>query len=79
MNYDKAAYLAKQNLDFYEIDGKSYGYLPDSAFVLLCKLTKSVKYGDHDLVMAEVVKIVADNRDAELLTTQHLIDKGIIL
>ena len=79
MNYDKAAYLAKQNLGFYEIDGKSYGFLPDSAFVLLCKLTKSVKYGDHDLVMAEVVKIIADQKDAELLTTQHLIDKGIIL
>jgi hypothetical protein len=29
--------------------------------------------------MAEVVKIIADNKDAELLTTQHLIDKGIIL
>ncbi len=79
MNYDKAAYLAKQNLDFYEIDGKSYGYLPDSAFLLLCKLTSSVKYGDHDLVMAEVVKIIADQKDSELLTTQHLIDKGIIL
>jgi archaellum biogenesis ATPase FlaH len=79
MNYDKAAYLAKQNLDFYEIDGKSYAYLPGSAFVLLCKVTSSIKYGDHDLVVAEVVKIIADNKDVELLTTQHLIDKGIIL
>jgi flavin reductase (DIM6/NTAB) family NADH-FMN oxidoreductase RutF len=79
MNYDKAAYLAMQNLNFYEIDGRSYGYLPDSAFVFLCKLTKSVEYGDHDLVMVEVVKIIADNKDAELLSTRHLIDKGIIL
>ena len=79
INYDKAAYLAKQNLDFYEIDGKGYGYLPDCGFVLLCKLTKSVKYGDHDLIIAEVVKIIADNKEAKLLTTRNLIDNGIIL
>lgn len=79
INYDKATYLAKQNMDLYAIDGKSYGYLPGCGFVLLCKLTKSVKYGDHDIITAEFIKIIADNKEAKLLTTQDLIDKGIIL
>jgi len=79
LKYDKAKYLAKQGLEFYELNSVSYGYLPDCGFVLLCKVTNSIKYGDHDLITAEVVKIVADNKDAKLLTTQELIEKGIIL
>lgn len=79
LKYDKAKYLAKQHLQYYELNNEIYGYLPDCGFVLLCKLTKSIKYGDHDLITAEVVKIVADNKEAKLLTTQELIEKGIIL
>lgn len=79
LKYDKVKYLAKQNLQYYELNSQSYGYLPDCGFVLLCKLTNSIKYGDHDLITADVVKIVSDNKEAKLLTTQELIEKGIIL
>ena len=79
LKYDKAKYLAKQNLQYYELKNQSYGYLPDCGFVLLCKLTNSIKYGDHDLITADAVKIIADNKETELLTTQELIEKGIIL
>jgi flavin reductase (DIM6/NTAB) family NADH-FMN oxidoreductase RutF len=79
LKYDKVKYLTKQNLQYYELKNESYGYLPDCGFVLLCKLTNSIKHGDHDLITADVVKIIADNKEAKLLTTQELIDKGIIL
>jgi len=79
LKYDKTKYLSKQNLEYYEYNGQNYGYLPDCGFVLLCKLTSSIKYGDHDLITAEVQKIVADNNSAKLLTTDDLIEAGLIL
>jgi len=47
--------------------------------VIACKITSKIVYGDHDLITAEVVKIVEDNNAAQLLTTQDLIELGIIL
>jgi flavin reductase (DIM6/NTAB) family NADH-FMN oxidoreductase RutF len=79
LKYDKAKYLSKQNLEYYDYNGQNFGYLPDCGFVLLCRLTNSIKYGDHDLITAEIVKIVADDKDAELLTTSALIEAGLIL
>jgi len=79
LRYDKAKYLSKQNISSYNLDGSDYGYLPDCGFVIACKVTSKVIYGDHDLITAEVVKIVEDNNAAQLLTTQDLIDQGIIL
>lgn len=79
LKYDKPKYLAKQDLQYYKYDGNDYGYLPDCGFALLCKLTRTIKYGDHDLITAEVQKIVADNNSAKLLTTNALIEAGLIL
>lgn len=79
LKYDKLKYLAKQGLQYFKYDVIDYGYLPDCAFVLLCKLTRTIKYGDHDLITAEVQKIVADNNSAKLLSTDALIEAGIIL
>jgi len=79
LSYDKAKYLSEQNISSYNLDGSDYGYLPDCGFVIACKVTSKVVYGDHDLITAEVVKIVEDNNAAQLLTTQDLIDQGIIL
>jgi len=79
LRYDKAKYLSKQNISSYNLDGSDYGYLPDCGFVIACKVTSKVVYGDHDLITAEVVKIVEDNNAAQLLTTQDLIELGIIL
>lgn len=79
LKYDKPKYLAKQDLQYYNFDGTDYGYLPDCGFALLCKLTQTIKYGDHDLITAEVQKIVADNNSAKLLTTDALIEAGLIL
>ena len=79
LSYDKAKYLSKQNISFYNLDGSDYGYLPDCGFVIACKITSKVVYGDHDLITSEAVKIVEDNNAAQLLTTQDLIELGIIL
>ena len=79
LRYDKAKYLSKQNISSYNLDGSDYGYLPACGFVIACKVTSKVVYGDHDLITAEVVKIVEDNNAAQLLTTQDLIELGIIL
>ncbi|MEI6741853.1 MAG: flavin reductase [bacterium] len=79
LRYDKAKYLSKQNISSYNLDGSDYGYLPDCGFVIAFKITSKVVYGDHDLISAEVVKIVEDNNAAQLLTTQDLIELGIIL
>lgn len=79
LRYDKAKYLSKQNISSYNLDGSDYGYLPDCGFVIACKVISKVVYGDHDLITAEVLKIVEDNNAAQLLTTQDLIDQGIIL
>ena len=79
LRYDKAKYLSKQNISFYNLLGSDYGYLPDCGFVIACKVTSKVVYGDHDLITSEVVKIVEDNNAAQLLTTQDLIELGIIL
>jgi flavin reductase (DIM6/NTAB) family NADH-FMN oxidoreductase RutF len=79
LRYDKAKYLAKQNISFYNLEGSDYGYLPDCGFVIACKITSKIVYGDHDLITAEVVKTVEDNSAAQLLTTLDLIDQGIIL
>ena len=79
LRYDKAKYLAKQNMSFYNLNGSDYGYLPDCGFVIACKITNTIVYGDHDLITVEVVKTVEDNNDAQLLTTLDLIEQGIIL
>ena len=79
LRYDKARYLSKQNISSYNLDGSDYAYLPDCGFVIACKITSKIVYGDHDLITAEVVKIVEDNNAAQLLTTQDLIDQGVIL
>ena len=79
LRYDKAKYLAKQNMSFYNLDGSDYWYLPDCGFVIACKITNTIVYGDHDLITVEVVKTVEDNNDAQLLTTIDLIEQGIIL
>lgn len=79
LKYDKPKYLAKQDLQYFKYDGNDYGYLPYCGFVLLCKLTRTIKYGDHDLITAEVQKIVADNNSTKLLTTSELIENRIVL
>ena len=79
LKYDKPKYLAKQDLQYYNYNGNDYGFLTDCAFVLLCKLTRSIEYGDHDLITTEVQKIVVDNNRAKLLTTDALIEAGLIL
>jgi len=79
LRYDKAKYLAKQNISFYSLEGSDYGYLPDCGFVIACKVTSTISYGDHDLITADVVKTVEDNSTAKLLTTLDLIEQGIIL
>ena len=79
LRYDKEKYLSKQNINFYNLNGSAYGYLPDCGFVIACKVTSKIVYGDHDLITAVVVKTVEDNNAAQLLTTLDLIDQGIIL
>lgn len=79
LKYDKPRYLAKQDLQYFKYNGNEYGYLPDCAFVLLCKLTRIIKYGDHDLITAEIQKIVADDKSSRLLTTSELIENRIVL
>ena len=79
LRYDKEKYLSKQNISFYNLNDSDYAYLPDCGFVIACKVTSTIAYGDHDLITAEVVKIVEDNSAAQLLTTLDLIEQGIIL
>ena len=79
LRYDKEKYLSKQNISFYNLQGSDFGYLPDCGFVIACKITSKIVYGDHDLITADVVKTVEDNSAAQLLTTLDLIDQGIIL
>jgi len=79
LRHDKAKYLAKQNISFYSLEGSDYGYLPDCGFVIACKVTSTIPYGDHDLITAEVVKTIEDNSAAKLLTTLDLIELAIIL
>ena len=71
--------MSKQDISFYTLQGSDYAYLPDCGFVIACKVTSTIAYGDHDLITAEVVKIVEDNSAAQLLTTLDLIEQGIIL
>ena len=79
LRYDKEKYLSKQNISFYNLQASDYAYLPDCGFVIACKITSKIVYGDHDLITANVVKTIEDNSAAQLLTTLDLIDQGIIL
>ena len=79
LRYDKAKYLSKQNINLYNLHGSDYAYLPDCGFVIACKVTSRIVYGDHDLITADVVKTVEDNSATQLLTTLDLIEQGIIL
>ena len=79
LKYDKAKYLSKQNLELYNYEHKSYAFLPGCAFVILCKIISKITNGDHDLIIADVIKVVADNKAADFLTTDDLIEQRIIL
>jgi len=79
LKYNKVKFLSNQNLSLFNFEGCDYGYLPSCGFVILCKITKRIELGDHDLISAEVVKIIHDDKDQKLLTTGDLISAGIIL
>lgn len=72
-NYNKAVYIQKQSFAFHQ----DIPYFTDAAFVLLCKGEKYFEVGDHDIIVATVVKTVL-HQEKSLLTTKVLQTKKII-
>ena len=69
----KEKYINSQSPKLYE----SLAYLPESAFVLYAEPESYIALGDHDIVIASIEKVVANN-GTDFLTTKHLQDKKII-
>lgn len=73
ITYTKQAYLEKNNLlKRCSIDGNSFAYLNQNSFSLYMKIEKYIELGDHDLIVARVIKVLDNNFEEKLLTTEAL-------
>jgi flavin reductase (DIM6/NTAB) family NADH-FMN oxidoreductase RutF len=71
--YDKQSYLKKRRLlENYSYENADYAYLIESSFSLLMVIETYTELGDHDLIVARVVKTIQNNFDAPLLDTSQL-------
>jgi flavin reductase (DIM6/NTAB) family NADH-FMN oxidoreductase RutF len=80
IRYNKQKYLEKKDLlKSILFKEKRYVFLKHNAFSLLVKVEKLIKLGDHDLVVVVVEKVIENIFEKNLLTTNFLQDKNIIL
>ena len=71
--FDKVSYILKQKPLYYE----NIPYLQRTSFVLACVGKQYIEVGDHDIIVAEVIKIISHS-DEPLLGTVTLQAKNII-
>lgn len=74
-DYNKELYLASKN---YITKWKGYNVLKDTAGLLLLKRRRGYKTGDHQFYVFEALASKSIHDD-DLLTTNNLIDSGLIL